>query len=397
MKILMKSKLICVIVISCTVTGALFFTSPAFAKTNFYYGVWLPFWQKQSGATDISLHLDSLNEVSPFSYEIGSGGTLIDDLKIGSGNWDGWFSAVRELNIKITPTIAWFDGNAIYSTLSKAKTRQAQEDMIKNLAVTKKFDGIDIDYESMTSSTKPYFSLFIQGLAQRLHPLKKTLECTIVPRTPWSSLSLDPTTSPPGYAEDYKVLNKYCDEVRIMAYDQGTVDLKLDESKGSGTLYSPVADPDWVTKVLKNALATISAKKIMLGIPTYGYEYEVSWSGNLTTYRRIRSFTYTEAMDRGDGISAVPVRDNAGEMSYTYATTTFIGNISGALTSNVFSTMPAVMASSAAQSMNTLFITFPDATSVKNEIAIGKKYGIRGAFLFKADGQFDPAIWDEMK
>jgi hypothetical protein len=46
--------------------------------------------------------------------------------------------------------------------------------------------------------------------------------------------------------------------------------------------------------------------------------------------------------------------------------------------------------------MNTLFISFPDATSAKNEIALAKKYGLRGAFLFKADGELDPATWDEM-
>jgi spore germination protein YaaH len=391
-------KIRCLVVFICAVVGVLFFIPAVFAKTTpFYYGAWLPFWQKQSGATDISLHLDSLDEVSPFSYEIGSGGKLIDDLKIGSGNWDGWFSAVRDLKIKITPTVAWFDGKGIYNLLSKATTRQAEEDLIKNLVVSEKFDGIDIDFESMTSSTKPYFSLFIQGLSQRFHPLGKMLACTIVPRTPPSSLSLNPSTTTPQYAEDYSALNKYCDEVRVMAYDQGTIDVKLDASKGSGTLYAPVADPDWVTKVLKTALATISPKKIMLGIPTYGYEYEISWSAGMTTYRRIRSFTFQEAMDRGDSIGALTTRNNAGELSYTYATTTFINNVSPVLTWNVSSTKPADMALSSVQSMNTLFISFPDATSAKNEIALAKKYGIRGAFLFKADGQLDPATWDEMK
>jgi spore germination protein YaaH len=394
----MKIKSIFIAVFVCVAAGTLFFAFVVSAKTTpFYYGAWLPFWKKQDGATDISLHLDSLNEVSPFSYEIGSGGKLIDDLKIGSGNWDGWFSAVRDLKIKIIPTVAWFDGDGIYALLSKAKTRQAQEDMIKNLVVSEKFDGIDIDYESMSSATKPYFSLFIQGLAARLHPLKKTLACTIVPRTPLSSLSLNPSATTPKYAEDYAVLNKYCDEIRVMAYDQGTIDVKLDASKGNGNLYAPVADPDWVTKVLGTALATISPKKIMLGIPTYGYEYEVSWNAGMTTYRRVRSFTFLEAMDRADSIGVEPVRNNAGELSYAYATTTFVDNISAALTWNVSSTEPAFMASSSAHGMNTLFVSFPDAVSAKNEIALAKKYGVRGAFLFKADGQLDPATWDQMK
>ncbi len=52
--------------------AALPLVSSAAAKPKFYYGVWLPFWQAQNGASDISINLDKLQEVSPFSYEISS-------------------------------------------------------------------------------------------------------------------------------------------------------------------------------------------------------------------------------------------------------------------------------------------------------------------------------------
>lgn len=392
----MKTKITLGIILSFIFSWLLISTS--FAKTNpFYYGVWLPFWEKQAGATDISLRIDHVNEISPFSYEIGANGKILDDLKIGSGSWNAWFSSLRDLNVKNIPTIAWFDGPNIYKLLSVAKTRQAEEDAIKNLVVSNNFNGIDIDFESMLPKTKPYYSLFIQGLAQRLHPLKKTLTCTIVPRIPLDSLYLNPPTSTPQYAEDYSVLNKYCDEVRVMAYDQGLIDVKLDASKGNGTLYAPVADPDWVTKVLDLVLKDINPKKVMLGIPTYGYEYQVSWANGVSTYQRVRSFTFQQAMDRGDSIGMTPVRNNAGELSYTYASTTFVKGISSGLTWSVSSTEPAFVASSSAKGLNTLYISFPDATSFQTEVTLAKKYGLRGAVLFKADGQFDPAIWDEMK
>ena len=67
----------------------------------------------------------------------------------------------------------------------------------------------------------------------------------------------------------------------------------------------------WVTRVLKNMLTTINPKKVMLGIPTYGYEYQVSWQNGVTTYQRVRSFTFQEAMDRADLVGIAPVRDNA--------------------------------------------------------------------------------------
>jgi hypothetical protein len=40
------------------------------------YGVWLPFWKAQDGAEDVSVNLDKLSEVSPFSYEIGTNGKM---------------------------------------------------------------------------------------------------------------------------------------------------------------------------------------------------------------------------------------------------------------------------------------------------------------------------------
>ena len=371
------------------------------AKPSFIYAVWLPFWQSQNGAQDIALNLDSLNEVSPFSYEMRSDGTLLDDLVIGNGSWDGWFSAVRELNIKIIPTIAWFDGVNIQKILSKTQSRRDEEDIIATLAKQENFDGIDIDFESMLPATRPYYSLFIQGLGDRLHAMKKSLTCTVVPRTPPSSLYVTiPKTI--VYAEDYTVLNKYCDEVRLMAYDQDGVDLKLDASKGSSTIYSPVADPAWVTKVITFAEQSISPKKIMLGIPTYGYEFEVSWANGATTYRRIRAFNYLDAMDRADNLNITPVRNSAGELSFTFTSSTYIST-GPSLTQIISSTTePAELiplnGGNQGNGTTTLFyVDFPDSQSAATEIALAKKYGLKGAAFFKADGLLDPMTWEVMK
>ncbi len=366
--------------------------SAATIKTPFYYGAWIPFWTAQAGEQEVALNLNSLNEVSPFSYEIVDGGAIKDDLKIGSGLWNGWFSAVRSDNVKIIPTIAWFDAGGIYNLLSVARTRQAEEDKIAALVKSENFDGIDIDFEGMSPATRPYYSLFIEGLAMRLHPAGKKLTCTVVPRTPPSSLY---TVVPANivYPENYPLLNKYCDEVRLMAYDQGTVDLKLNASKVNGTLYAPVADPAWVKKIIQYALQYISPKKIMLGIPTYGYEYEVSWANNVTTYQRVRAWDYFGAMDRADSLGIAPVRDNAGELSFTFASTTYIKE-PPILTSYVSSTEPAVLKTVNPNATTTFFVSFPDATSEMQKVALAKQYGLRGVMFFKADGQMDPAIWN---
>ena len=364
-------------------------------KLPFYYGGWVPYWTGAAGEQQIAVNLDSLHEVSPFSYEIVAPGTIKDDLGISKGLWTGWMSAVQSGGVKVIPTIAWFDTNSIYKLLSAAKARQAEETSIAQLAKTNSFDGIDIDFESMSTSTRPYYSLFIEGLSQRLHAENKVLTCTVVPREPPSNVYVVvPATI--TYPENYSVLNQYCDEVRLMAYDQGTTDLKLNASKGGdGTLYSPTADPAWVTKIVQYAIQYINPRKIMLGIPTYGYEYEVSWSNNVTTYQEVRAWDYFDAMDRADSLGIAPVRDNAGELSYTFTSSTYIQEPID-LTNYVSSTEPAVLDTINPNASTTFFVSFPDATSELQKVALAKQYGLRGVMFFKLDGDIDPAIWNSL-
>ncbi len=364
------------------------------ASTPLVYGAWLPFWTTQAGQQEVALNLDQLKEISPFSYKIVGNGTIVDDLKISSGAWNNWFDAVRSNGNKIIPTIAWFDANGIERLLSNGPARRALEDRVAALVKNNDFNGIDIDFEGMYPATRPYYSLFIEGLAMRLHPAGRMLTCTVNPRTPVDSLYVTPPKNI-SYAENYPLLGRYCDEVRIMAYDQGQVDLKLDASKGNGTLYAPVADPAWVRKLIVYALQYISPKKIMLGIPTYGYEWEVSWANGQTEYQRVRAFDFFGAMDRADTLGITPVRDNAGELSFTYSSTTYI-QAPPILTSYVTSTEPSVLAHPDPNATTTFFVSFPDATSELQKVALAKEYGLRGVVFFKADGNIDPAIWNSL-
>ncbi len=370
--------------------------SSAATKAPFYYAGWLPFWKKQNGAQDISGNLDKFHELSPFSYEVRPDGSLIDSLKITEGFWPAWLSAIHDSGVKNIPTIAWFDGPGLHKLLSNKKTRIAHENIIAKLVKDMKYDGIDIDYEGRLPETKDYFSTFMQGLALRLHPLKKVVTCTIESRTPLNDLLGGPPKDT-RRANDYVALNKYCDEVRIMAYDQGLIDGSLDRKKGNDNLYAPVADPEWVKKTLQEALKSISPKKIMLGIPTYGYEYEVSWANGFTTYKRLRSHTFMQAIDRATSVKAVPLINNAGELSFAYATSTSIGKGSPSLTWQVSSTQPAFIASTSAQGLYTRYVSFVDSVSAANEITLAKKMGLRGVVFFKLDGDQDPLLWNVMK
>lgn len=360
----------------------------------FSFSAWIPFWKKQEGAAAMSLVMEKFANISPFSYEVNANGTLKDSLKMSEGFWPNWTAALKDGGIKIIPTIAFLDGDQIHALLSNKTKRIKHEDTIAALVRAQKYDGIDIDYEDKWAKTKDYFNTFIYGLALRLHAQNKILSCTLESRVPLADrFSVVPKDM--AYANDYVTLNKYCDQFRIMAYDQGSIDLNLNKKKGNGELYMPVADPVFVEKVIKETLKMVPAKKIMLGIPTYGYEYEVSWKDGVATYKRLRSHTFFQAMNVADRVNATPVRNSAGELSFVYATSTSV-DVSSRLTYSIFSTTsPAGLITTAGAI--TRYVTMSDAGAIMDKIKLAKKYGLKGAVFFKMDGDIDPALWNILK
>lgn len=366
-------KILTVIILLLTVSPAV---SSAASKTSSYYGAWFPFWLKTDAIQQFTANITKFKEVSLFSYDAQPDGTLKDRLKMQDGPWLGWQLALRDLNIKILPTIAWFKGDQIYKTLSNKKLRKAHIAEIVSLAVANPtYGGIDIDYENKTAETKTYFSAFLKELSAALHAKKKILACTIEPRAPLSSRFVI-VPKDMAYANDYAVINKYCDEVRIMAYDQGSTDLILNKQKGSnGNFYMPIADKDWVLKVIKETTKTISAKKILLGIPTYGYEYSISQDNGTASYTRLRAISYKDAMDLAASLNITPERNSAGELSFTY---------------------DATSTSSTSLALIKHLVSFTDASAISDKIKLAKSLKLKGAILFKLDGENDPALFAEL-
>jgi spore germination protein len=127
----------------------------------------------------------------------------------------------------------------------------------------KKFSGIDIDYEGKDMADKDVFSRFIVELAIALKYREYSLSCTVEARTNDFPPSGWHGVRAMAWANDYNVLNAYCDEVRIMAYDQAIV------TKGAKTewhgdlkqLYAPLADIKWVEEIIKYSLRSIHKNK----------------------------------------------------------------------------------------------------------------------------------------
>lgn len=336
---------------------------------------WIPYWRTATGTADALAHLDALTEINPFGYIVQKDGTLHDALHIGEEPWVSLIRAAKAKKVRVVPTVMWSDTDAIHDILRRAKPRRALEDSIANLVKEQKFDGIDIDFEAKKAETRDYFSLFLKGLYLRMG--NKWVMCSIESRTPVSSrYDGEPPKDATVYANDYVAINKYCDRVRIMAYDQGAIDVKLNAAQATAP-YVPVADPQWVEKVVALAAKTISKKKIMIGVPTYGYEYEVtplSERGYRYSLQWALNPGYALALATDLGIS--PARNSAGELSFMYTPTTTPISASGTPLRNI--------------------VWWSDARAIEDKITLARKLGVRGISIFKLDGGEDPALWNAL-
>ncbi len=353
--------------------AAFFVSGTGLAAAAYPVDVWLPYWKKTEGIAEATPNLAPIWRVHPFSYEVQSDGTIVDLWNMDEIATDDFFLDVRAAKAKVVPTIAWHNGTEIMNILSSSTARKAHIDGIVAHAEVYRFDGVDIDYEGKPAESREHFSAFLQELSARLRAQKKILSCTIEARTPLSSRF---TVIPADleYANDYVAINRYCDEVNIMAYDQRDVDIILNAQKGKGGLpYLPVADREWVEKVIQETVKTIDKKKIRLGVPTFGYEYEMVLGKSDTGlvaggYSRLRSITYRDFDGLVKASGMKPFRNAAGELSLFY--------ISG-------------------NSIRIAWIS--DSEAVKAKVALAKKYGLKGVVVWTANGENDPNLWKVLK
>lgn len=382
-----------VIMLAPTLTSAATWSSP------FEISGWIPYWRSATGTAEAVAHIDVFKELNPFVYTLKKDGTLVDNGKLQEEPWISLRKMAKEKHIRFIPTIMSGDGDTIHALLSNTKARQRFEDAIAKEVKDKGYDGIDIDFEAKHAETKPYFSTFLKGLYQRLGT--KWLQCTIESRTPLDSrYEGTPPADATQYANDYVAINKYCDRVRIMAYDQQTIDVKLNKD-AMGNPYIPVADPRWVEKVVVLASKSIAKSKIVIGVPTYGYEYLVTPLTQGYRYDRLWAFNPQYGITTGLQYNTPPTRNSAGELSlqyfpYTNATTSAQALNVGPEIPISTEVMPMTVTTTGmppATKMPFNILWWSDGQAIAQKVLLAKKLGVRGVAIFKIDGGGDPAMW----
>lgn len=348
---------------------------------------WIPYWRSEKGVESIMPHLENFTEVNPFMYTVKINGTLNSASPLSDPEWVRLKAKAKELNIRFVPAVMWANGDAMDEVFRDPEKRKAHISSIIREVFGNGADGIDIDYEGKYAKTRPYFSLFLKELKEAIG-YNKWITCTVEARTPVDSRYSSTEAIPPGieYANDFQALNQYCDSVRFMTYDQERIDLKLNAAKGDP--YVPVSDVEWVEKAVRLAMQDINKNKIAIGVPTYGYEYDMfpshlpaeasaqAGSGNgKMQYSKLWSFNLGYATSTAAKLGLAPVRDKAGELTLTFPASQ--------------SPEPPIPLPNA-----TRVLVWSDAQAIKDKMDLAVKLGVQGIAIFKIDGGQDAALWD---
>ena len=380
------------------------------ATSKLEFSGWLPYWRVASSTRDVMGHLNQLTEVNPFGYTVKKDGSLNDAAKVGSTEWQALFKAAKAQKVRVVPTVMWSDTDAIHAVLSDKTLRSQHVVAIVSMVTSNNFDGVDIDYEGKRASDRENYAAFLKELSSAFARSKanKWLMCTIEARTPPTDLY---KTIPADleYANDFKAINKYCDRVRLMAYDQQRADLVLNKANTKG-LYAPVADTAWVRKVVLLAAKDIDRKKLVLGVATYGYIYQVMpySDGSGYTYDLLEAFNPKYGTDIAKEYGITPLRNAAGEMSFTYVpknTPKPLPNnatVSAKAPKGTASALLAALGATAlAKEKGTqapfYMLWWSDAKAIEAKVKLARELGIRGVALFKFDGGEDPGMWSVLK
>ncbi|MDP3646322.1 MAG: glycosyl hydrolase family 18 protein [bacterium] len=369
------------------------------AATSFEVTGWMPYWRSSSSTKDVLPHLDLLTEVNPFVYTLKNDGTIVDNGKLTEEPWKSFILAAKAKKVRVIPTIMSGSGETLHRLLSNRTSRIALEDAIAALVKENNFDGIDIDFEGKKAETKDYFSLFLKGLYLRMG--NKWVMCTIESRTPLDSryYGADIPKDATIYANDFKEINKYCDRVRIMAYDQQGIDQSLAAAAETNSeVYAPLADPRWVRKTVEVASKDIAKSKILIGIPTYGYEYEVTaYANNQYMYKILWTFNPGWAYQIMAKYGVDSVRNSAGERHFTYTHNPSEDQLlpRAIMPNSAMSAANAASMIATAGNTNLKFrlVDWPDAQSIAGKIELAQILGVRGVSIFKMDGGEDQGMW----
>ncbi|MGI5838753.1 MAG: glycosyl hydrolase family 18 protein [bacterium] len=230
----------------------------------------------------------AIDIVCPFQYAVSGSGKLSGD------KLNNLMRFASEKNKAVLVLIHNFANGSFSSSVAhqllNSKTNRANAvQNIYNLLRDSGYDGVHIDIENVLPGDRAAYSAFVAELKAKLAP--SYLVTLAVP----AKVSDNPKAGWVG-GFDYAALGKHADLITLMTYDEHWF----------GGAAGPIASVGWVEKVVRYAVDTIPRNKILLGIPTYGYDWSAAGTRGVTAAKAVQQASAAGAEIKWDAQAKVP-------------------------------------------------------------------------------------------
>jgi spore germination protein len=335
------------------------FTTAAFASENVFYTL-RDNSSDRVAPWDVSLaaikkYHQKISILVPQTYIIRADGD------VGGKTDDTLIETAEHYHIKIMPLVtnSLFDTAVVHQFLHDDNAKTNALNTLLTNCQTKHFDGLQFDFEMVALDDRDALTAFFKQAADLFHKNKLHISFAVAPVT---------SNNPQTYfqkklyenwegAYDLKVLGEFADFISIMTYDQ----------HASGTTPGTTAGYDWVNQVILNALKSVPAKKISLGIPGYSTHWYLGHEAHHTerTHVNMEALSYADTAKLIAQHHAKLIWDSNAKINYTIFLSDWLNQ----------------------------YVFIEDAKSFAFKYSLAKKYHLRGISYFDL-GSEDPRMWE---
>ena len=250
--------------------------------------------------------LPFLTFLSPFSYSLTPDGELAappDERLIERAKE----SAVMPLMVVANISEGTFSTEVLSQILASEDARERLISSIMTELENKDYYGVNLDIEYISPDDKDAYNDFLRELSERLHNENYILITSVAPKYSADQQGIL------YESHDYKVQGEVADYVIIMTYEWGF-------TYSSPMSVQPIEE---VRKVLEYAITEIPSEKIIMGMPNYGY----NWNLPYTRGTAATSIGLSAALDTAIKHNSEILYDEKTQTPYYYYTENGTGHV----------------------------------------------------------------------
>ncbi|MDD2619423.1 MAG: glycosyl hydrolase family 18 protein [Syntrophomonadaceae bacterium] len=212
----------------------------------YYYRSFNEFQENAPLFTDVLFRWLECNSRGELSYEY-------------KDRYDEAINLAHSKGLNTHASVVLMGKDPLHELLSSKENRSRLIGNLLDQVKNNNYNGVNIDFELMAAADAGNFTTFLRELKNALG-VDKDLSVAVFARTgkeKWAS------------PYEYKKIGEIADWVVVMAYDYSY----------TNSAAGPIAPLWWVKEVTAYMIQNIPREKIMLGLPTYGYD----WASGLKT------------------------------------------------------------------------------------------------------------------